>query len=89
MEQAKSSSEIPQYSLGKILLIWAAAAVPMGLIMWVLMPILIARVNIVPGFMTLPLMANSLNSFINPIIEVFVLEGAKIALQGYPTNFRQ
>jgi membrane protease YdiL (CAAX protease family) len=56
MEQGKMVPQIPQYRLGKILVIWAAAAVPMGLIVWVLMPILISRVNIVPGFMTLPLL---------------------------------
>jgi membrane protease YdiL (CAAX protease family) len=56
MEQGKLVPQVPQYSIGKILLIWAAAAVPMGLIAWVLMPFLIRRVNIVPGFMTLPLL---------------------------------
>jgi hypothetical protein len=28
-------SEIPQYSLGKILLVWAAAALPMAILGWV------------------------------------------------------
>ena len=54
------AEQLDQYSLWQILGIWAAAAVPMGLIMWVLMPTLILRVNIVPGFMTLPLMAAGL-----------------------------
>jgi membrane protease YdiL (CAAX protease family) len=31
---------IPQYSLGKILLIWAAAAIPMGILGWVVAPAL-------------------------------------------------
>ena len=32
--------EIPQYSLGKILLVWAAAAVPMGVLGWIVAPAL-------------------------------------------------
>src|SRR6478672_171460 len=33
-----SRIEIPQYSLGKTLLIWAAAAVPMAVLSWVVTP---------------------------------------------------
>lgn len=44
-----------QYSLGKILGIWASVAMPMGLILWVLMPILIPRVDVHPGFLFLNL----------------------------------
>lgn len=40
-----------QYSLAKILGIWASVALPMGLIHWVVSPILIPRVNMVPGFL--------------------------------------
>lgn len=57
MQQAGRSSESPQYGLGKILLIWAASALPMGLVVWVIVPFLIPRVDIVPGFMTLSLIA--------------------------------
>ena len=42
-----------QYSLTKILFIWAGAALPMGLIRWVAAPILIPRVDIEPGFLYL------------------------------------
>ena len=42
-------SAIPQYSLGKILLVWAAAAVPMAVLGWVVTPAL-ARDPDNPGF---------------------------------------
>ena len=42
MEQQKLSIEIPQYSLGKVLLIWAAAAAPMGVLGWLVAPALSA-----------------------------------------------
>ena len=38
MQQGNSTSEIPQYSLGKILLVWAAAAIPMGILGWIVAP---------------------------------------------------
>lgn len=38
MEQQNSAQELPQYSLGKILLIWAAAAAPMGILGWFVGP---------------------------------------------------
>lgn len=38
-----------QYSLGKILLIWAAVAAPMGLILWVFVPFLSERIDMNPG----------------------------------------
>jgi len=38
--QQNSTTEIPQYSLGKILLVWAAAAAPMGILGWVIGPAL-------------------------------------------------
>ena len=49
MERQQSSSPIPQYSLGSILLIWAAAALPMGLLGWVVAPAL-APNPAQPGF---------------------------------------
>ncbi|HEY5730779.1 MAG TPA: type II CAAX endopeptidase family protein [Anaerolineales bacterium] len=42
-----------QYSLAKILGIWAIVALPMGLIHWVVRPILIPRVHMEPGFLYL------------------------------------
>jgi membrane protease YdiL (CAAX protease family) len=45
-----------QYTLGKILGIWASAALPMGLITWVVMPLLIPLVDMEPGFLSLILM---------------------------------
>jgi hypothetical protein len=38
MQQGSLASEIPQYSLGKILLVWAAAAIPMGILGWIVAP---------------------------------------------------
>lgn len=40
MEPQYDRAAIPQYSLRKILLVWAAAAVPMGLLGWVVAPAL-------------------------------------------------
>jgi membrane protease YdiL (CAAX protease family) len=37
---AAASVEIPQYSLPKILAVWAAAALPMGALSWIVAPIL-------------------------------------------------
>jgi membrane protease YdiL (CAAX protease family) len=48
MEQQLESPDIPQYSLAKILLIWAAAAVPMGILGWVVAPAL-SRDSANPG----------------------------------------
>lgn len=42
-----------QYSLAKILGIWASVALPMGLIHWVVAPFLIPRVEMHPGFLYL------------------------------------
>jgi membrane protease YdiL (CAAX protease family) len=52
--RANAAAEMgEQYSLAKILGIWASVALPMGLILWVLMPILILRVDMNPGFLFL------------------------------------
>ncbi len=40
MEHPSDVPAIPQYSLGKILLVWAAAAVPMGILGWLVAPAL-------------------------------------------------
>ena len=39
-EQKNDIASIPQYSVSKILLIWAAAAIPMGILGWVVAPAL-------------------------------------------------
>lgn len=38
MQQQSVAKPIPQYSLGKILLIWVAAAAPMGILEWIVAP---------------------------------------------------
>jgi membrane protease YdiL (CAAX protease family) len=52
MEYQTNAVQIPQYSLGKILLIWAAAAVPMGILGWIVAPAL-ARGSANPGMVRL------------------------------------
>lgn len=42
-------TEDDQYGLGKIMLIWAAAALPMGFLAWVATPWLIPRLPLPPG----------------------------------------
>ena len=44
--RANAAAEMgEQYSLAKILGIWASVALPMGFIHWVVRPILVPRVN--------------------------------------------
>ena len=38
MQQQKTAPQIPQYSIGKILLVWAAAAGPMAILGWIIGP---------------------------------------------------
>jgi uncharacterized protein len=52
MEQQNAAREIPQYSLGKILLIWVAAAAPMAILGWIVAPAL-ARGSSNPGMVRL------------------------------------
>src|SRR5512140_1247559 len=52
MIQKNAVPEIPQYSLGKILLVWAAAAVPMGVLGWIVAPAL-SRGSDNPGLVRL------------------------------------
>ena len=40
MQQPNQTVEIPQYSLGRILLIWVAAAAPMAILGWIVAPAL-------------------------------------------------
>lgn len=49
MERSISAPSIPQYSLVKILAVWAAAAIPMGLLGWIVAPALAAD-PAKPGF---------------------------------------
>ena len=53
--ETRGTSEIPQYSLSMILLVWAAAALPMGLVGWVVTPALV-RDPANPGFERLALL---------------------------------
>jgi membrane protease YdiL (CAAX protease family) len=48
LKRTKQAAQVEQYSLWQILGIWASAALPMGLIYWVIMPILISRVDVNP-----------------------------------------
>ena len=52
MEQKNDISEIPQYSLSKIIVIWAAAAVPMAVLGWIVAPAL-SQGSANPGFVRL------------------------------------
>jgi uncharacterized protein len=56
MEQRNNAVEIPQYTLGKILLIWVAAALPMGVLGWIIAPALSAG-SAKPGFVRLAVLA--------------------------------
>lgn len=49
MEQKNNISKIPQYSLAKTLLVWAAAAIPMAILGWLVAPAL-AHDPQKPGF---------------------------------------
>ncbi len=49
MKETDNAINIPQYSLGKILAVWAAAAIPMGVLGWVVAPAL-ADDPAKPGF---------------------------------------
>lgn len=48
-QHENNGNSIPQYSLAKILAVWAAAAIPMGLLGWVVAPALAQDSN-KPGF---------------------------------------
>jgi len=50
-----NTSDESQYSLKKILAIWASVTLPMGLIIWVITPFLIPRVDLNPGLLYLTL----------------------------------
>jgi membrane protease YdiL (CAAX protease family) len=56
MEHKNNTKSIPQYSIGKILLIWAAAAFPMGILGWLVAPAL-AQNPRQPGFERLAVLA--------------------------------
>jgi membrane protease YdiL (CAAX protease family) len=48
LHERSTSYEQDQYALWQILGIWASAALPMGLVYWVIMPILLSRGNVYP-----------------------------------------
>jgi membrane protease YdiL (CAAX protease family) len=50
MSTQETTSRNDQYTLWQILGIWAGAALPMGLIYWVIVPALIPHLTIEPGF---------------------------------------
>jgi len=52
MVQDKVIPVIPQYSLGKVLLVWLAAAAPMGVLGWIVAPAL-SRGSVNPGMVRL------------------------------------
>jgi uncharacterized protein len=65
--------EIPQYSLRKILAVWAAAALPMGLLAWVLAPWLADRLdgpNQLPKALLLCLTAGLIWQFVLVVVLV-------------------
>ncbi|MFN2112635.1 MAG: lysostaphin resistance A-like protein [Anaerolineales bacterium] len=49
MNEMSDGTSIPQYSFGKVIAVWAAAAIPMGLLGWVVAPALAAD-PAKPGF---------------------------------------
>jgi len=51
MDDPTRGPTLPQYSLLAIVGIWASVALPMGLIPWVVMPMLIPRVDLNPLFL--------------------------------------
>ena len=53
LQELTMSHEHDQYTLWQILGIWASAALPMGLIRWVVTPFLIPRLPVNPGFVYL------------------------------------
>jgi membrane protease YdiL (CAAX protease family) len=60
MSTQEITSEKAQYIFWQILGIWALVALPMGLILWVVMPILIPRVEMEPGFLYIILITSGL-----------------------------
>lgn len=56
MEIKSEIDQIPQYTFGKILSVWAAAAIPMGFLGWVVAPAL-AQDPSTPGFERLAVLA--------------------------------
>lgn len=56
VEQKNDLAPIPQYSLRKILVVWAAAAIPMGILGWVVAPAVAADPQR-PGFERLAVLA--------------------------------
>ena len=51
LQELSTTHEKGQYTLWQILWIWASVALPMGLIMWVVVPLLIPLLDMEPGFL--------------------------------------
>lgn len=60
VDDAAAMVTIPQYRLTQILAIWAAAAAPMGTILWVVMPWVARTTTSAPGLIYLPLITAGL-----------------------------
>jgi len=75
LEQVRETRPIPQYSLGKILGVWAAAAIPMGILGWIVAPAL-AHDPAKPGFERLAVLTVGLAwQFVLVMILLFREEG--------------
>lgn len=77
--QPNPAGPIPQYSLGKILLVWAAAAAPMAVLGWIVAPAL-GRTSANPGFVRLGALTVGL-------IWQFVLVLILLAREGVPLRW--
>jgi membrane protease YdiL (CAAX protease family) len=64
-------TEIPQYSRTRVLLIWAAAALPMGALAWIVAPAIAGP----HGDLTIPLLACITAGLVWQFVLVFVLNG--------------
>ena len=51
LQMLSTNYEQSQYTFWQILGVWALVALPMGLILWVVMPTLIPHVDMNPGFL--------------------------------------
>ena len=79
MQQKNEIGEIPQYSLGKVLLVWVAAAAPMAILEWLVVPAL-SRGSASPTFVHLAVLTIGL-------IWQFVLVVILLRREGTPWNW--
>jgi membrane protease YdiL (CAAX protease family) len=73
---ADSAVEIPQYGLGKILAVWAAAALPMGALAWLVAPPLADRLG---GEGNVPMAKALLITLLAGLVWQFVLVAVLVA----------